>query len=261
MHARRRGCAADAPRWRADRVPYSHVAARDAPRLAPFRARVGAYGAREIVWGCGEVEAGASFHELNVSDLQARPLNRLLSARTPLTSAFVAELTAHALPTAGLIFHMSRCGSTLVRQARWARGPARASIVNRACSIPPSHLAQAGYDRDGTCIRAVLAALAQPGDSDERVFIKLDAWHALALPLIVSIAQAPWLFVYRDAMLKCSLHICASREGTSFRGCCRLHGAFRILRRPMPIRCVINLRAFSACSAPRSCPTPAQRTC
>jgi len=160
----------------------------------------------ELVWGCGVVDASAAFHELNVGDLQSRPLNRLFSARTPLTPAFVAALTAEALPIAGLIFHMSRCGSTLVAKALGAwpgsRVHSEPGLLDTAIAFT-----QAGYDRDGTAIHAVLAALAQPGDGAERVFIKLDAWHTLALPRIVAIAGAPWIFVYRDAVEVLASHV------------------------------------------------------
>lgn len=167
------------------------------PGWQPFALECGPAG-MELVWGCGTGRAGEPFHELTVATLRARPLNRWFAVRTPLSAAFVAALEAQALPLSGLIFHMSRCGSTLIAQALKAWTGVRA-LSEPALLDTAITFCFAGHDPDGLLLRGVVAGLAQPGGDDSQVIIKLDAWHALAFGVIRSLLPAvPWLFVYRD---------------------------------------------------------------
>ena len=162
----------------------------------PFALEFGPYGP-ELVWGCGAARAGQVFHELTAFELRALPLNRFFAVRTPLSAAFVAVLVAEALPVAGVIYHMSRCGSTLVAEALkvWPgmRVLSEPSLLDSAIM-----LARSGHDPDWMLLRGVIAALAQPAGKDSAVCFKLDAWHTLALVEIRRVVAAPWLFVYRD---------------------------------------------------------------
>ena len=162
----------------------------------PFVLEWGPLGA-ELVWGCGAEHADAAFHESTVADLRARPLNRLFAVRTPLTPEFTSALEADALPIRGLIFHMSRCGSTLIGQALKAWPSVRVLSEPGLLDIAIT-LAYSGNDPDWRLFRAVLAALAQPAGDERCVVIKLDAWHALALAQILQRVPAGWLFVYRN---------------------------------------------------------------
>lgn len=162
----------------------------------PIAIEVGPHGI-ELVWGCGALRSTEPFYQSIVATLQARPLNRMFAVRTPLTAAWVTELESDALPIGGLIFHMSRCGSTLLAQAL------KAWPGERVFGEPPMldsalTLALSGADPEWLAFRAVLAALARPGGGDRRLWVKLDAWHALALQHICEHVPAPWLFVYRD---------------------------------------------------------------
>ncbi len=163
----------------------------------PFALERGPAG-MELVWGCGAERAGDPFHELTVASLRALPLNRWFAIRTPLSATFVAALEAEALPLAGLIFHMSRCGSTLIAQALKAWTGVRA-LSEPALLDTAIRFCHAGLDPDGHLLRGAIAALAQPAGSDRQVIIKLDAWHALAFGAIrATLPAVPWLFVYRD---------------------------------------------------------------
>jgi hypothetical protein len=162
----------------------------------PFALEWGPAGA-ELVWGNGVARAEAAFHEETVGALRSLPMNRLFAVRTPLTREFVAALEADALPIRGLIFHMSRCGSTLIAQALKAWPGVRVlsepgpldTAITAACT---------GIDPDWLIFRGVIAALAQPAGGDRDVVIKLDAWHALVLPQIRQSIPVPWLFAYRN---------------------------------------------------------------
>jgi hypothetical protein len=154
----------------------------------------------ELVWGCGEVPDAVAFHEQVVATLRYSPFNRWFAQRTPLTSAFVAELEADALPLSGLILHESRCGSTLIAQALKA-WPGTRVISEPGLLDTALTAALSGMDPTAFTFRAVLAALRQPARDDARVIIKLDAWHALALGALRSLLPGvPWLFAYRDPL-------------------------------------------------------------
>lgn len=136
------------------------------------------------------------FYEDSVRRARALPFNRLMRCVTPL--AALAAFDAAPLPD-GLIFHMSRCGSTLVAQML-ASLPG--SIV---VSEPPPldnviQLAARG-DVPSAAIRHMAAALTRDrgGSGARHRFIKLDSWHALALPMLRGLfVDTPWVFLHRD---------------------------------------------------------------
>lgn len=178
------------------RLPHWPAAARRG--WHPVALEWGAQGA-ELVWACGMPRADAPFHGEQMLDLRMRPFNRLFKVSTPLDDRFVAELEAEALPLKGLIFHMSRCGSTLVAQMLKAwpgvRVVSEPDVLDTAMG-----LGRSGHDPRGLLLRGVVAALAQPAGSDRGVILKLDAWHALAFADIAPRLGTPWLFVYRDPL-------------------------------------------------------------
>lgn len=138
------------------------------------------------------------------SSRQARllPFNRLVKWRTGV-SDFTAAPRNDGLTPSGFIFHMSRCGSTLVSQML-AAAPEHIVV-----SEPPpldaivQHAARHGRLLDDETIgmlQAMVAALGrdQAGDA-KRYFLKLDAWHAAAIPLFRrAFPDIPWAFLYRD---------------------------------------------------------------
>jgi hypothetical protein len=84
----------------------------------------------------------------------------------------------------GLIFHMSRCGSTLLSQMLKAAG-------YRVASEPPP--VDAALRSNPAWLPAVVTALGAE-------FVKLDAWHIHELETIrAQFPTTPWIFVHRDA--------------------------------------------------------------
>ena len=132
-----------------------------------------------------------------------RPINRLLRLRTPLSELPMgAEQLPHLNPN-GLIFHMSRCGSTLVAQML-ARSPANLvlpeprpldEIVRLDTTVPGL-----APDRHIALLRGMAAALGQVRrGTEQRYVLKLDSWHILSLPLFrAAFPDTPWVFLYRD---------------------------------------------------------------
>ncbi len=142
------------------------------------------------------------FFEDEVRRAEAMPLNWLLRTRMSLAD-LVADCPRHpAPPVAGLIFHMSRCGSTLLAQML---GTVAGTVVTSepepldgvlrwiAAASPPADMANGA-------IRAMVAALGQrlAADVDAHV-IKMEVWHTAFLPeLRAALPHVPWTYLHRD---------------------------------------------------------------
>lgn len=169
----------------------------------------------ELVWGCGVTSDDLPFHELTIERLRRRPLNRWFAVRTTLTAEFVSELEADMLPLCGFILHMSRCGSTMIAQTLKA-WPGTRVVSEPGVFDTALMTALAGGDPGWLAVRGVLAALRQPASADQRVVVKLDAWHALALTQLRTLLPGvPWLFAYRDPLEVLVSHARESGRHTS----------------------------------------------
>jgi len=143
------------------------------------------------------------FFEQTVRRCVQRPFNLAFRSLTPLD-----DLDANppgALRPDGLIFHLSRCGSTLIAQALGAlpehlvlSEPAPVDDVVRS----PLHDASVSDGRRVRWLRAVVAALGRRHHGDERHFVlKLDSWHVHDLALFErAFPGVPWIFVYREPL-------------------------------------------------------------
>ncbi len=131
------------------------------------------------------------------------PFAMLFRHQTSMEDLVARQASQPGLPVRGLVFHMSRCGSTLVAQLLAAlprhivlseAGPV--DTVLRAHQRLPGLTDAQRID----WLRAVVGALGQQRHPDERaVFLKLDAWHVLELPLLQrAFPGVPWMFLYRD---------------------------------------------------------------
>ncbi len=145
------------------------------------------------------------FFEGDVRRCQHEPFARLFRHITTgeKLSVWLAE-RPHLRPD-GFIFHMSRCGSTLVSQMLAALD---SNIVVSEAS-PIDTVVQAHHwradleaERQSRWLAAMIGALGQKRCGDERrYFIKLDCWHTLALPLFRrAFPDVPWIFLYRDPL-------------------------------------------------------------
>jgi hypothetical protein len=114
-------------------------------------------------------------------------------------------LYAGAVPLRGMIFHMSRCGSTLISQML------AASERNIVASEPPpldaivrAHMRAQVLDEQTQIewMRAMAAALGQPRAGGEQAFyIKMDCWHIHQVDLIrAAFPHVPFVFLYRDPL-------------------------------------------------------------
>jgi hypothetical protein len=100
----------------------------------------------------------------------------------------------------GFIFHMSRCGSTLAAQMLAALSDS--VVISEAAPLDAVvQLCRGLPDTDAVAaLRAIVAALGRKrGGHERRLFVKLDPWHALALPLFRrAFPHVPWVFLYRE---------------------------------------------------------------
>ncbi|MDB6124198.1 MAG: Aspartyl/asparaginyl beta-hydroxylase [Pedosphaera sp.] len=103
----------------------------------------------------------------------------------------------------GFIFHMSRCGSTLISQMLAALP--QNLVLSEAGPIDGilrANLWNPKFDEPQRIIwlQWLVSALGQPQQPDQKnYFIKFDSWNTLDLPLIhKAFPDVPWIFVYRE---------------------------------------------------------------
>jgi hypothetical protein len=141
------------------------------------------------------------FFEQSVINCLNTPFNLLFRYTTPIEAlADAPRQRPHVLPT-GFIFHMSRCGSTLV--SRMLAASPQHIVVSEADPIDVVVQARRirpdlTEDEQAAALRAMVGAFGQVRSGKERhLFVKLDSWHALALPLFRrAFPTTPWIFVY-----------------------------------------------------------------
>lgn len=161
--------------------------------------------ARPVVEWChvGARRLTEPFFDQTIQDLMSQPFNLLFRHQTSIeTVAERYELRPGLQPT-GFIFHMSRCGSTLVSQMLAALP--RTVVLSEASPIDAvlrAHFKVPGITDDQRVdwLRWMMGALGQQRRGDEDLlFIKLDCWNTLVLPLIQrAFPGVPWIFLYRN---------------------------------------------------------------
>jgi hypothetical protein len=143
-----------------------------------------------------------SFFAGDVQRSRFKPFNRLFQHVTPIERLPQCLQQHPPLRPNGFIFHMSRCGSTLVAQMLAALADnvmlSEASPIDdvvRARQIRPDLT----EDEHAGWLAGIVGALGQPRGGERRLFVKLDCWHTLALPLFRrAFPGVPWVFLYRD---------------------------------------------------------------
>jgi hypothetical protein len=131
------------------------------------------------------------------------PFNLLFRQRTSIDVLGEVHAARPGLYPKGFIFHMSRCGSTLVSQMLAAlpqnlvlSEPGPVDSILRAITWNPN----LPEDQHITWLRWIVSVLGQPQQSRQvNYFIKFDSWNTLDLPLIrKAFPDVPWTFVYRE---------------------------------------------------------------
>jgi hypothetical protein len=150
----------------------------------------------------GKLRLREPFFEGSVQHCFLKPFNRLFGHATPI-SKLADWVTAHpGLPPRGFIFHMSRCGSTLVSQMLAASD--RNLVVSEASPVDAVVRAKdirpdLGDDQHAQWLTSIIAALGQSRCRERNFFVRMVSSHSLALPLFRrAFPSVPWIFLYRD---------------------------------------------------------------
>lgn len=149
----------------------------------------------------GERRLVEPFFEQTI-DVCKRSPGALPPRELPLDELGALVDAAPALPLAGIVLHVSRCGSTLLSQMLAAM-PSNV-VASEPPALDPLIRPPGTPDADAQVrwLRWMVAALGQRRrEGDERVLVKLDCWHTLALPLVRrAFPGVPLVFVYRDPL-------------------------------------------------------------
>jgi hypothetical protein len=159
----------------------------------------------------GEKRLTEPFFNDTMNRAVRNPFTLLFPHETPIGTLRLRAEIRPGLRPAGFIFHMSRCGSTLVSQVL------SASPENVVISEAPAldALLRGGNEVDADqrveWLRWIVSALGQQRAGHEtRCFIKLDCWHTPYLPILrKAFPDVPWIFLYRDPV-----EVLASHEKT-----------------------------------------------
>ena len=165
----------------------------------PVRVRFGEGGAPVVDWcfTAGVPFADPTFDQ-TVERCFCHPFRLLFRWETGMDDVrrFVADHPG--LPPAGFVFHLSRCGSTLVSQML-AAVPTHL-VVAEAGPLDSVLRVHADPGERATWLRWMVGALGQPRDERQRrLFVKFDAWSTLDLDVVrLAFPDVPWMFLYRD---------------------------------------------------------------
>lgn len=157
-----------------------------------------------IDWVCaGDARFTEPFFDHTIERLLKKPFN--LAFRR-LTCIDALRLCATELPNikpTGFIFHMSRCGSTLV--SRMLASLTQNVVISEAS--PLDWMIRANIRRPHITdeehidwIKWMVGVLAQKrAPQAQYFFVKFDAWHMLYFDLIErAFPNVPWIFLYRN---------------------------------------------------------------
>lgn len=151
----------------------------------------------------GDARFTEPFFDNTIERLLKKPFN--LAFRR-LTNIDAVRLCADGLPNikpTGFIFHMSRCGSTLV--SRMLASLPKNVVISEAS--PLDWMIRANVRRPHITdeehvnwIRWMTTALAQKREPHaEHCFVKFDGWHTLYFDVIQrAFPDVPWIFLYRN---------------------------------------------------------------
>jgi hypothetical protein len=166
-------------------------------------------GAPEVDWCLTRGERWTEpFYEDSLRRLVSRPFNAVFRRRSDAATLEQWVARRRGLTPSGFIFHMSRCGSTLVSQMLAGR---RDSIVLSEASAIDAMLrppVAVSAERHAAWLRALIGAMGEPRFGETHYFIKFDCWHILYLPLIIrAFPSVPRVFLYREPVAVLASHL------------------------------------------------------
>jgi len=157
-----------------------------------------------VDWGyLGERRFTDPFFAQTIGPCVRHPADLLFRHQTPLEDLGEIVTAQPSVRPTGFIFHMSRCGSTLLSQML-AASPQNIVLSEAA---PIDEILRASFRHPNLTAEQrvqwlqwlvdVLAWRRHP--AEKHVFIKFDCWHVMFLPLIQrAFPDVPWIFLYRE---------------------------------------------------------------
>jgi hypothetical protein len=131
------------------------------------------------------------------------PFNSLFRHHTTMSTLAEWSQRSPGIKPSGFIFHMSRCGSTVISQL--LASLAENVVVSEAGpldALARAHLRApaAPLDQRIAWVQWMVSALGQRrAGGEQRYFLKFDARTTFELPLLrQAFPEVPWIFVYRD---------------------------------------------------------------
>jgi Sulfotransferase domain len=150
----------------------------------------------------GKRRFAESFFEQTIGKCLQLPFNQLFRHQTPVDVLRQWNEVRPGLNPTGFIFHMSRCGSTLISQML-ASLPQNI-VISEARPIDSTlrahfHCSTVTDNQRIEWLRWMVSAFAQRRGKEQHFFIKFDTWNVLEAPLIRrAFPTVPSFFVYRD---------------------------------------------------------------
>lgn len=158
---------------------------------------------RSISWCIPDGRATEPFQDQTIVRYREQLVNQLLAPKTSLSSLLESRLTVPELSPAGFIFHLSRCGSTLVSGSIMEL--ASASVLSESpalteCLLDTSLTQEEQRELLLLLMRLQAQAVAPFVQGDvQHLVVKWNAWDILQWPLIRSLfPQAPVIFLIRN---------------------------------------------------------------
>lgn len=177
----------------------------------PIRAWHEAQGWRLDWCWFGEQRLTRPFFHDDVEQALRLPFNLAFRRETGLAELLDWQRASPGLAPSLLVFHASRCGSTLL--AQMLAGLDSHLVLSEPGpldSLLRSHYRHAWEEgRQEQAVIAMLSALAQSaGPPAQHLVVKLDAWNLFELPLIRRcFPDTPWIFLYRDPLEIAASHL------------------------------------------------------
>lgn len=142
------------------------------------------------------------FFEQTLHRQMSKPFHQLFRRETTMEEMALWTEAHPGAPLKGIVYHMSRCGSTLIGQQLAAvtrnivaSEPKPLDDVLRAFSLFPD-LPRTEQVR---WLRAMAAAISQPRNGEQAFYLKTDCWNIHSFSLLCeAFPGTPWIFLYRD---------------------------------------------------------------
>ena len=141
------------------------------------------------------------FFDITIQRRLQIPFNILFRHQTPFELLGELHEKNSQITPNGFIFHLSRCGSTLVSQMLAALP--QNIVISEAPPIDEVlRLNAASEEEKIVWLKWIIGALGQKrNDAEKHYFIKFDCWHTSDLALIKrAFPEVPWIFLYRNPL-------------------------------------------------------------